>query len=379
MTICFFGTYHREYSRNQILLKGLKQIGIPVVEVHVPVTIMRLESKKHIGLLAVFHRLGRKVLLLPAVIKNFGKIRHCDVIFCAYPAHVDLPIAWVVAKLAGKPLIFDPLFSLTDVFTNDFKILQKHAIFAKLLHFFEKIIFSLPEIVLADTPYQKEKYHTMFQIPNERIRIVSIGADTGIYKQASMKAFARGPLAKPAGMLRVVYYGLYNPVHGVEYMIESAHILKNDKDIEFLMIGDGQTYEEMVALSKKYSLTNVRFLKLMEKDAILILQTADVFLGLFGSNESVFRAIPNKVLQGMAMGKAVITSSGPAIRSVFEQGRHVLLIEPANASILAEAIKKIKNSPELKKQLMKEGYKAFQEQFTPKAVAEQLLRAIHTI
>jgi len=367
MNICFFGTYDRNYSRNQILLKGLPQAGVEVIEVHKDLSIIKLDKKGDISSVAILYRFLRKFLFLPVLFSKITEIRKSDILLCPYPAHLDLPLCFFVAKIFGKPVIFDPLFSLTDVFINDFGILPGKSLVAYIFKKIEGFIFSLPDIILADTPYQSDNYQKLFGLHHSRIKIIPLGADNSLYKST--------PIKKRNDKFRVIYFGLYNPVHGLEFVVEAARILKRE-DLEFLFIGEGQTYNNIVSLVKKYKLSNIDFLKLKEKEAIPILQKADVFLGLFGASHTVFRTIANKVLQGLSLGKAVITSQGAAINSVFKDHQHLLLVKPQDGQAIARAILEIKNNPALKKKLEENGYKIFNEKFTPRAVGLTLKKVI---
>lgn len=371
MTLCFLGLYDENYSRNQILFAGLRHAGVPIIEVHTQLIQLRLESSAHIGISATVRRLVRKLSFFPVLLANLGKISRSDVIVCAYPAHADLPIAWCVAKLFGKPLVFDPMFSLTDVFVNDFRILPASSLKRKLFQELERILFHLPDLVIADTHYQKENYVRLFGISPKRIAVVPLGVNSGLYQKSTAQ--------KKGRLFRVVYYGLYNPIHGVEHIIDAAHLLAAEKDIEFLMIGDGQTYAQSVARAKRYGLKNMKFLKLKEKESMPYLQTADVFLGLFAPAESVFRTIANKVVQGMSMGIPVITGEGKAIKSAFVHKKHLYLVPMENPASLAGAIREIKTDAALRHRLQSEGYGIIMKSFTPKAVAQQFIEAIKSL
>lgn len=350
---------------------GLRRAGIPILEVHTQLPQIRLENAHHIGILATLHRLFRKLSFFPVLLANISNIRRADVIVCAYPAHADLPIAWCVARILRKPLVFDPLFSLTDVFMNDFRILPSTSLKRKLFQAIERILFHLPDLVIADTPYQKENYMQLFGISPDRIAVVPLGVNSGLYRK-TVKKSGRSPF-------RVVYYGLYNPIHGVQHIISAAHALAQEKDIEFLMIGDGQTYGESVAEATRLHLKNIQFLRLKEKEAMPYLQTADVFLGLFTPSESVSRTIANKILQGMSLGIPVITGEGKAVKSTFIHKKHLYFVPMEDPAALALAIREIKTGAALRKKLTWEGSRIIMKLFTPDAVAGQFLAAAKSL
>ena len=131
-------------------------------------------------------------------------------------------------------MVFDPLYALSTVFVSEFGLLSDSSRRAKLLRWIDKIVFRLPDIILFDTEISRDYYRKLFQIPLEKTRILYLGADDSIYKFSGID-----PSKKT---LTVVYYGLYNPMHGVEHIIECANLCRDDHDIKFFLIGKGQTY-----------------------------------------------------------------------------------------------------------------------------------------
>src|SRR5215471_8303307 len=95
MTVCYFGAYDPSYARNRILMAGLKAHGIRVIECH---------SRKP--------RLIRLVSLIWQYLR-WGWC--CDVLVVGAFGHAYVPLAWVLARMSGKPLIFDAFASLYEV------------------------------------------------------------------------------------------------------------------------------------------------------------------------------------------------------------------------------------------------------------------------
>lgn len=371
--IGFLGTYDRSYSRNQTLFKGLNELGLKLEEVHVELRQTEFYSKKHIGIFPLLHRIARKLSLIPEVIRNLRKIKKWDVIFIAYPGHLDVPIGWIVGKLLGKPIVFDPTFSLFQILTSDFQVLNTKSFKALIIKFAEKIIFSLPNVILADSPFQKEYYVKTFRIRADKVALLPIGANTDAYPY-------QGYYDSKNKQFNVVYYGLFNPLHGLEYVIDCAKVCESDTAIRFLFIGKGQTYLDMTKKAKDLNLKNVEFYsEVTEKDALPILAKADVFLGFFQNSPTVFRTIPNKVLQGLALGKVVVTAATPAINSVFTHKDNIYTCEVASGNSLAASIMDLKKHPALKKQISRKGYLLFRDRFTASALAENLLNTIRSI
>lgn len=366
LKVCFFGSYDRDFTSNKIVLNGLLANGVDVVEVNSNVKMTRMDAKKDVTGSGFLKRIVKKWEIVPLIFKNLKEIRTSDVIYIGFPGHFDVLIAYPLSIIFRKPIVFNPLVVFYTGFVNDQGIIKEGSLLAKIFKFGERLIYKISDLVLADTPLQKVHLHDEFNVSNNKIEILPIGADDVVYplspKKTDLKTF------------NVMYYGLYAPLHGVEYIIEAANILKNEKKIKFVMVGNGNTYEENYKKAQELGLKNVEFLKDMnEQNALKTLSTADVFLGFLQDHPTVTRVIPNKVYQGLALGKAVITADMPVIRSVFDDKKNIYLCEAASGKSLAVAILDLYNNPKMKEKIAKNGYELFLDEFTPEKVGKKLV------
>lgn len=109
MVICYFGIYKPSYSRNKILLSGLKGNGVEILE---------CRTDKN-GALKYFD-----------LIKKHWQIRNdYDVMFVAYPGFQSV----ILAKfLTSKPIIFDAFVSMYDSMVSDRKKVSKKKFKSKI-------------------------------------------------------------------------------------------------------------------------------------------------------------------------------------------------------------------------------------------------------
>jgi glycosyltransferase involved in cell wall biosynthesis len=102
-------------------------------------------------------------------------------------------------------------------------------------------------------------------------------------------------------------------------------------------------------------------------------------LGFIAKHPSVERIVPNKVYQGMALGKTVVTASAAAISSILADQKEVYLVEPDNAESLADAIMYLQNNPKVNAGIARAGREVFLTRFTPTAVGGMLENYLRTI
>jgi glycosyltransferase involved in cell wall biosynthesis len=372
MRIGFFGTYDKTYTSNQFFLQGLEANNISVVEINAHTKVTALLTAKDMSWMQLIKRFSKKFRIITETIRKRKELKTVDVIYVGYPGHVDVFFAFIVAKLFGKKLVFNPLLTIYIGFTEERVVMGKNSVIGQMIKFFEKTAYNLCNMVFADTPYQKNLFQKIFTIPSSKIRVLPIGADNKGYEYSIYKNNDK--------KINVVYYGLYSSIHGVEYIIEAANILKNDKNIIFTLVGNGSEYDTNFKRVQELKLKNVKFYPdIMEGQHLELLQKADVFLGLLQKHPSVDRIIPNKVYQGLALGRAVLTADAPVTRSVFTHKKDIYLVKKADAKSLAAGLLELKNNPKLRSDIAKNGYQRYINEFSPKEVVGKLIKYVEEI
>src|SRR5690606_15924792 len=103
MKVCWFGIYDPQYSRNKILIDGLREAGVEVVECNV--------SGVGIG----------KYISLIRKLKNLKG--EYDVLYCAFPVHVSAILAYL---FQDKKIVVDAFFPKYDAVVHDRKQYGKY-------------------------------------------------------------------------------------------------------------------------------------------------------------------------------------------------------------------------------------------------------------
>ena len=340
-----FRSYDHEYPRSGVIIKGLRKNGVEVIEwniPHNPHTIVR------------FARLLRKYTTdYDAVIMGFPGGRD------------DLPLAKLLSLLDRKPLVFDPLVSRYDTKVFDRKVCNEKSIRAKRFFYSDKISCIASDLTLLDTNEHIDYFVNTFGIEKEKFRRVFVGADDEIFYPVKAE--------KEDDKFKVLFYGTYIPLHGIEYIVEAAKLLENDKGIEFEILGSGQTYKDIIDLSKKLEIKNISFKKdRVDIDPQKYMTKADVCLGIFGDTPKAKRVIPNKAFQVIAMKKPLLTGDTPATREIFSNEQNAILCPVADPEAIAEAILLLKDDEKLRAKIAESGYGLFKEKFTPQAIGKEV-------
>ena len=360
LKVCLFGKYNPKYHRYRVLKKGLERCGITFVECQ---TGKSFDSSFKISLFVLENlELAKKLLKLK---RDFSHIIVCTDLF-----HV--PLVYLYARIFRKKLIFDPITSWYATMVYEQGLIKESSIKAKLLLWYERTGFKLPDRILTTTEEIKHFWSKLFSLPLNRLSVLPVGGEL------VTRVCTHNP--SKGDTFRVTYWGNFLPQHGLEYILQAAKILEKNTDVVFTMVGSGFAWERMRKLSIKMNLSSVKFTGYLPSTKFTEeISRADVVLGLFRKGGKASRSIGNKVFEGFALKKPVITGSYPAIRRCFSHKETLYMVEPENSNELARGILELKNNPGLGKQIGQNGYQCLKKDFSEQKIGERLKDILHTI
>lgn len=349
MTICYFGFYNPSYSRNAVLMRGLKKNGVTVVECRTAKT----GFAKYVDLYKK-HRALR------------GRY---DALFVAFPGQQAMILARFITR---KPIVFDAFTSLYDSMVCDRKLVSRWSMRALYYWKLDFISCLFADRILLDTQAHIEYFAKTFKIRRKKFVRIFVGSDDAVYRPL--------PKKMPEGNAFIVHFhGSFIPLHGIEHIIQAAHRVEGE-DILFTLVGDGQTHDAMRKMAERLQGNNIRFHAGMSHTQLNeAMNSADICLGIFGNTEKALRVIPNKIYEALGAGKAVITEESPGAKELLEDGITALFACPADAGNLAEKILQLKNDSALCRRIAAEGHRLFLDNLTPKILGKQLRTIIESI
>ncbi len=272
-----------------------------------------------------------------------------------------------------KKIVFDVFISDYEALVESRKLVRKDSLKAKIYSFFDKYSCKFSDIVLLDTNEHINYFVKKFNLDKKKFRRIFVGADDKVFYPRKSK--------RKDKKFGVLFYGSFIPGHGIKYILKAAKILEKEKDIEFLLVGTGQTYNEMVKLSKRLQNTNVKFTGWVDfKKLPGYIADADVCLGMFGDHlKKIQRVIGNKIYEIIAMKKPLISGDAKAMREAFTNKKDILFCKMDDEKSLAKAIMLLKNEPKLREKIADNSYRLFKKRFTTKETGKSVLKIIDEI
>ena len=348
--ILFFGGYNPTYPRNAIIRKGWEKCGFPVAECAVDERFKMLRR-------------------YPALLWRYARTTHSSrIIFVPDFRHKDVPLAWLIARCAGKKLVFDPLVSRYETRVLDRGDALRGSAQAWHNRNLDRMSMRLPDLVLSDTHAHARFYANECSRPVDRIAVLPVGFDEDMFREV--------PLPAEAATCRVLFYGTYLPLHGVETIVEAVSLIR-DARVRVVLVGAGQTRAEAERRADGLPPETISFCAPVPADGLRdLIAASDIVLGVFGTTPKARMVIPNKVYQALAAGRPVITADTPAVRELFENGLHLVTVPAGDAAALARAIESMARDRAARERLAKTGGSYVRAQFNSKRIAERLFEIL---
>jgi glycosyltransferase involved in cell wall biosynthesis len=208
-----------------------------------------------------------------------------------------------------------------------------HGFFKK--KFFRKIFPCWGKKVIAISESVKEHLIKDFRVDEKNIVIIHNGIDIERFREPRTED--RGPRKKNLGLGDGPVVGIVarlSDVKGHIYLIEAmAQVLKNIPDAQLLIVGDGKMKQELLSLTLRLGIEKSVFFIPSVLDTQEVLSLMDIFV-----MPSLKEGLGLALMEAMARGLAVIGSDIGGIRSLIKDGLNGLLVKPADAASLSNAI-----------------------------------------
>ena len=235
------------------------------------------------------------------------------IISSAHPFHIIGGIHW--AKRYKAKLIFEvrdiwPLSLIQLLGISSFHPLSL------ILSWFEKKAYKQADAVVSLLPNAKT-HMTELGLKSDKFNYIPNGIDAQTFENTQPSSYRDiiGEL-KNEGKFIFMYTGAHGIPNALVPLIKAAELIqqKGDKNIEFVLIGDGSCKQDLQNYAQNHQINNIHFLDAIPRAEIPdTLNFADlVFIG--GRNLPLYKfgVSPNKMFEYMLAGKPILmTISSP--------------------------------------------------------------------
>jgi glycosyltransferase involved in cell wall biosynthesis len=172
-------------------------------------------------------------------------------------------------------------------------------------------------------------------LPADRVAAFPIGLDVDYFRPAAPDHDLRLELGVPNGQLLVGLISYLRSYKGHEYFIEAARMIATQRqDVTFVIVGEGPEERSIRARIEQLGLpARIRMLG-FRQDLLNVFRSFDVFAIPSVEGDT----IPQVLMQALAVGIPVVSTTVGSIPDVVIQGETGFVVPPRDAVALADRI-----------------------------------------
>jgi len=237
--------------------------------------------------------------------------------------------------------------------------------FISFLEIMERYIYKKAKFISVHSNGNKDYLLTEKKQPSDKVRVIYNWVDTGLITPGPKDNSFSNPLNLKDNFV-VSFAGTIGAGQGLRFVVDTAWLLREVKDIKFLIVGGGIEKELLVQEAQNQGLSNMIFLPMQPKEIYPdILRASDISLTTLRKNLSA-PAVPSKILSIMAAGRPVVASmplQGDAPKLI-QEAQCGMCLEPGDPKALADAILSLYRNSELREFYGQNGRRYVEEHFS---------------
>lgn len=215
-------------------------------------------------------------------------------------------------------------------------------------------------------------------VPAGRVTVIPNGSDLDLFRPDLNGSFWRDSLGL-GQRFAAIYFGAMGKANGLEYVIESARILRarGKNHIVLVLVGDGGQRTRLQRMADDYGLSsNVIFAGPVCKVEVarIVAACQACMITIQPSKNNTWS--PNKMFDALAAGKPVLINVPGWLGETIQNNKCGICLDPYRPEALADALEELASKPELCRGMGRNARVLAEREFDRKELAETLERVL---
>jgi len=325
--------------------------------------LLPLKSKGYLSRFILFMNfISLSLVYMPKILRISKGI---SLVYALAPIIFSSFIGFIYSKVTNSFFIYEVSFLWPEeliAFRTSLHFIT--LLFGKIL---AKISYAFPDMLVTISEFAA-KYLTTNYKPKVMIYALPIGVDPSRFpsksKQSSRKELIERKIFPPAlySKFIVLYAGVITKITNVENLVYAADMLKDDSDIAFLIVGEGEEKSRLEQIKLTHNLNNLFFLPFQDSAFVPhIISSADVCVVPLSSDPIYNATIPTKFFDYLACHKPQIGICGEELAMIINSNKIGLTVNDREIDKLVDGILSLKNSPSLIHSMEQNSHAVLQE------------------
>ncbi|MGN7200865.1 glycosyltransferase [Arthrobacter sp. SAFR-044] len=289
--VAYLNVHDLNYPRNRLIRRKLQQVG----SYEIAVT-QKIESP---------HFVAKTILNSVAMLRTAWR---SDVVVLSEFSLRYAPFTWFLSRINGAVHVVDGFVRLYETRVEDLSQVKPRSWKALAYRVVDALSVFFSDVYLVDT---KVRAAGIMTSTKARTNVVSLPVGAPGWARCAYPAVNSEDV-------RLLYYGNYIHLHGVDTIVRAVAQLDPDRKVTLTLLGDGKLRPEIETLVHELGIENrCRFVDAVpEAQLCEIIAEHDVILGIFGESEKAASVLANKVWQGLACGRLLVTRESSALEEI---------------------------------------------------------------
>jgi glycosyltransferase involved in cell wall biosynthesis len=209
-------------------------------------------------------------------------------------------------------------------------------------------------------------------IDRDKLRFVPNGTMPNIFRPQPSEKSARKSLGLE-GQFVVGFCGNHGVAQGLPGVVEASLLLRDVPGVKFLFVGEGPYKQQLLDTRDRERLDNLLLLPEVPITEIArYINACDLMLVPLRKDKIFDMFIPSKLFDYMACARPIVLTVDGEARSILEQAKGGVFVEPDNPQALAKAVSELRQRPQELQEMGQRGRNYVLQHYLRDTQAEKL-------
>ncbi|OQX87041.1 MAG: hypothetical protein B6D55_04495 [Candidatus Omnitrophica bacterium 4484_70.2] len=230
----------------------------------------------------------------------------------------------------------------------------------KWYHFkIDKILGNFTKKIICVSEEVKNYYWKRTKLPENKFAVIENGINLEEIERVEYREELREEFGIKEEDFVILTGGRLCKEKSIDVLLTVVPELKNEiKNLKILIVGEGEEKRNLMEIVKKLKTENSVVFTGFRKDILSIIKISDIVV-----LTSKWEGMPNLILEGMALGKSVISTDIGGSKEIIENGVNGFLLKYGDKKTLVDKILYLYKNHEVRKKMGEEGYKIVKKRF----------------
>lgn len=310
--------------------------------------------------------------------KKWRKVKDVDIVFLQSCPTVLYQL--IMLKIfCKKPIIYN-IYDIFPGHAYDIGVMKSKLIY-NILNFIQKFTYKLSDVITVLSDDMKNKLIDQ-GVSQKKIKVVPAWYDDKFVKEIKLE---ENKFIKKydidTNKFYVQFAGTIGYVFDYKTIINTAKLLKSEKNIIFQIIGDGNVKMNFMQEAKKYNLNNIKFYPLQPLDIVPDVYSACSICIIPLPKGVIGNGVPSKAPLLMACKRAIVNSVelNSQYAKMFNDNNIGIAVQNGDSEALADAILYLYKNPKQLEYISKKAQIYGKENFTSSVNTRKFIKIFHDI